>query len=573
MHKNEKNLKSLSFYLSSENKENELQAALNKTEIELSKINKYLCNDHQILTNISLTQKPNNSSKYFREISPNNSVKARKKLLKNEKNEHRLSFYSSPRFNLSPDKIRNSYFKIIKPENKDEFKKQNLIGLPKQSSSLKTFTLNDNSKTQSSERNSKNTSKNEIAKDETPIHTFQMRGTPENSYKSQGSSNRKYEFIEVSNNNFGEISEIQMIENMELDSFKLNEKSTLKSNNLQDFNSNNINYDANEINATSNLIFLMDIEKERNLKLEEKLKRKDHLLNQMKHFHNELQATLKETQEELYRQNNLRSMSFNSLTINQQDKAFEKLTNENQRLKKQIIEKDLKMEAFLKEEKQKMKENSNDKNLVKKLNFQIRNLIQSKTELMGELEIFKQHQSLFQKQKKYFNSTLQENQLKIEDLNKEKEILLRKIENLVEMNKEKSILSKMDRISDEIFLEKNDNKLTQQFVNSLTNMMISISPDGYFNEKLNLKQIWKVLKKILEDYMHIKLELCEKNEIVQQIMKKFSTNNFNEILPIIDSFINEYDVMGKIINIFKKEAGIDQNNNDLYSLYEFIVKK
>jgi len=137
----------------------------------------------------------------------------------------------------------------------------------------------------------------------------------------------------------------------------------------------------------------------------------------------------------------------------------------------------------------------------------------------------------------------------------------------------------MDQTYDDVSVEKTHKDLTsykkstQQFIESLTNMMISIAPEGYFDEKPNLKQIWKLLKKILEDYMNIKMDLKEKNETIQKLMETFSTENSKDILSYLSSLINEYDLMGKIINILKKVVGIEENIDDLESFYEIIKEK
>ena len=595
MHKNERNSKSQSFDLSNENKENEVLAALNKTEIELNKINKYLYDDYQALTNIS-TRNQKNSSKCFEKIlmeqHQNVNIK-NKQTIKNDQNEHTSNppLFCSPRFNSNHEIFNNfqkgNYFKVIKPENKEETKEMkndhNNNNTKNKKAIPQTFTLNDCSKTQSSEA-SKDISQN--TNNEAPIHTFQMRGTPEKSNISQRSSgklalsNKKNGFAEVSNNNFEEISEIQMIDNMEPDSFKLNEKSTLKGK-FEDLNNMNYENGENFPSNLNNLVYLLDVEKEKNTKLEEKLENKDRLLNQMKVFHNELQSTLQETQKELDKQNSLRSMSLNNFSSDNQNKTIKRLNKENQDLKKKIMEKDLKIEAYMKEERQKSEDISNDKSTYKKLNTQMNSLVQINKKLTSEIEVFRQHKNIYEKEKNYLKATLQENQLIINDLNKEKEMLVKRIENFSQLNKEKEkcLQTKIDQTYDELSYEKtykdlnSYKKMTQQFIKSLTQMMILISPEGYFDEKPSLKKIWKLLKKILEDYMNIKMELNGKNEIIQKLMEIFSTNKVDEILPIMHSFIGEYDLMGKIINIFKKEAGIEENLDDLETLYDIIKKK
>ena len=148
------------------------------------------------------------------------------------------------------------YFKLIK---KEEGKLPSNIEI-----SNKIFTLNDCNKISSDSSKKGN--------NESPMHTFQVRGSPINTKNSKEASsisqivfsNKKNEFIEVSNNNFEEISEIQMIDNMEPDSFKLNEKSTLKGTNYQDFNY--INYESNEnlVKNINEITFLLEIEREKN---------------------------------------------------------------------------------------------------------------------------------------------------------------------------------------------------------------------------------------------------------------------------------------------------------------------
>ncbi len=575
MHKSEKKLKSHSFDLTSENKENEVLAALNKTEIELSKINKYLYEDYQTLTNIS-TQQPKNS-KVLTEKNLENSNQASK----NEPNEHSSTLFCSPRFNPTHELLPNmqkTYFKIIKPETKEQDNQKVNKEEKKKKPIATTFTLNDCSKTQSSET-SKDISINHAH--EAPIQTFQMRGTPEKSNTSLRSSSPLDLSIKNSHHNFEEISEIQMIDNLEPDSFKLNEKSTLKGNKFDDLNHYNYENMENFPNNLNNLTLLLEIEREKNMKLEEKLKNKDCILSQMKIFHNELQMTLKETQKELDKQNSLRSLSSINCSSENQIKTIKRLTKENQELKKRIMEKDLKLEAFMKEERQKMEDVSNDKNMMKKMNNNLSNLSQMNKNLTGEIEVLRQHKNVVEKEKKFLKASLQENQMIIKELNNEKDILIKRVENMIEFNKEKGkcFQAKMNQTYDEIANEKTYKdliyykKMTQQFIESLSHMMVSISPEGYFDEKPTLKKIWKLLKKILEEYMNIKIELNEKNETIHKLLEIFSTNNEKEILPIMNSFINEYDFMGKIINVFKKGEGLEENDDDLQSLYEVMKKK
>ena len=425
MFKTEKNSRSLSFdQPSADNKENEVLAALNKTELELTKINKYLYEDFKPSSSQPLPLFPDNKLK---ELHPN----SQSKLPQNEKKDHA---FCSPRFNPTHEINSKNLFKIIKPENNE--KSQNC----KNSAHSNTFTLNDCQKSQSSE-NSKEHCSGMV--NETPIQTFQMRGTPEKNNVSQRSSSqlgmsvKKNGFGEVSNNNFEDISEIQMIDNMEPDSFKLNDKSTLKSNNLNDFNAMNTEQNENDINNINNLTFLLEVEREKNSKLAEKLDNKNRLLSQMKIFHNELQATLRETQKELEKQTSIRSMSLKNCNSNENHGAIKKLTKENQELKKKLMESELKIEAYMKEEKQKTNDLSYDKNMLKKLNEQMKNLAQMNKKLTEEVEIFRQHKNFFEKEKNFLKATLQENKMIIDDLNKEKDILLKRIENLVELNKEK----------------------------------------------------------------------------------------------------------------------------------------
>lgn len=572
MFKTEKNSRSLSFdQPSADNKENEVLAALNKTEMELSKINKYLYDDFKPSSSQKLPLFPENGLKELHSNSHSNMVH-------NEKKDHA---FCSPRFNPSQEINSKNLFKIIKSENNNN--KEEKSQIYKNSTNSNTFTLNDCAKSQSSE-NSKEHSGGVVQ--EPPIQTFQMRGTPEKNNVSQRSSSqlglsvKKNGFGEVSNNNFEDISEIQMIDNMEADSFKLNDKSTLKSNNLNDFNAMNTEANENEMNNLNNLTFLLEVEREKNAKLNEKLENKNRLLSQMKIFHNELQTTLKETQKELEKQTSIRSMSLKN-TNNSHDNqgTIKRLTKENQELKKKLMESELKIETFIREEKQKTNDISYDKNMLKKLNDQMKNLAQMNKKLTEEVEIFRQHKNFFEKEKNFLKATLQENKMIIDDLNKEKDILLKRIENLVDLNKEKEKCFKIDQTYDDVKVDKTqkdflgNRKNAQQFIESVTHMMISIAPEGYFDEKPNLKQIWKLLKKIMEDYMNIKMELKEKNETIQKLMETFSAEHPKDILSYMSSFINEYDFMGKIINLLKKQVGIQEDIEDLESFYELLKEK
>lgn len=557
MQKIERNSRSLSFDLACENKENEVLAALNKTEIELHKINKYLYEDYKTLSNITQQNKPNFSNFH----SPELNVIAKND--KNEKINQESRFFCSPRFiaNNSQEnqQQKNACFRIIK---KEDNKAQNPI------ESTNTFTLNDCPQTQSSDSSKK------ILSNESPIQTFQMRGTPEEkqdmsqiSTNPTAISNKKNEFMEVSNNNFEEISEIQMIENMELDSFKLNEKSTLKGTPpFAEFNCvSNENNEFLSKNITE-LTILLGMEKEKSAKLQEKLENKDRLLNQMKIFHNELQTTLKETQKELDKQTSLNNLS------DEHGKLIKRLSKENQDLKKKLIEKDLKIEAFLKEKNQNY-DNLNDEN------FNL--IVKQNKKLNSEIEILKSSNNILEKEKKFLKSTLEENQDIINDFNKEKEILIKRIENLTKLidEKEKAFQNKNKSIhfSDYSKFIENPQELsskkTKQFINSLTQMVISISPKGYFEEKPCLKQIWKFIKKVLEDYMIIKNELSEKNDIIGEFQGIFATDNHINIVPILKTFIGEYDAMGKIINLIKKILGIENQGDNLENIYEILMQK
>ena len=108
MFKTQKNSRSLSFDQPSlDNKENEVLAALNKTEMELSKINKYLYEDFKPSSSQTLPLFPENGLKELHSNSHSH-------LVHNEKKDHA---FCSPRFNPSQEINSKNLFKIIKPDN------------------------------------------------------------------------------------------------------------------------------------------------------------------------------------------------------------------------------------------------------------------------------------------------------------------------------------------------------------------------------------------------------------------------------------------------------------------------
>ena len=72
-------------------------------------------------------------------------------------------------------------------------------------------------------------------------------------------------------------------------------------------------------------------------------------------------------------------------------------------------------------------------------------------------------------------------------------------------------------------------KQQSKFSECIIEMVVSCHPEGYFKEKPNLKQCWKWLKKIMEEYMALK-----KTDRPQAELKEVETGSREWVKHICD---------------------------------------
>lgn len=97
-------------------------------------------------------------------------------------------------------------------------------------------------------------------------------------------------------------------------------------------------------------------------------------------------------------------------------------------------------------------------------------------------------------------------------------------------------------------------KSMQKFVDSITDMVVECSPQGFWKEKPSLKQVWKWIKNIMVDYIELKrrgLDTSEDSEIVQTCLEFLMLRTKADVIPSLHSLLVESNKMSQVISKFK----------------------
>lgn len=355
--------------------------------------------------------------------------------------------------------------------------------------------------------------------------------------------NRGLEYEEC--NSFNEKSD-------SMETFQKNEQNNNETmNNQENINEEKNNPDENGNDSYSFLLLELKKEQEKNRFLEEKLHKKEALIEEMKDFHKELCSALKETQKELEKHKGSYDRSL------QEKESIKLLMKENMEVKHELKEL-----------------NENYDKMHSELEF-LQTELDKKDQLIehneSEIEALKNEMEEFLK-------VLKQNELQMEEQSQEKEDLLAQITILQNNDKSKYFSRKIDTTTlentkmdfndstlnhqendkfkktgfiktlkenmtqenvNELFLYK---KKTKNFIKNLTEMIMSLTPEGYFSEPPNLRTIWRFLKKIMEEYMKLRNDTnkfnTEREKVLAKVMRMVNVREIEEIVPTLAFVIN-----------------------------------
>jgi hypothetical protein len=594
------------FSASSQNKENDnsalIKSMLSKNEEEIAKIDR-------IIKNRPFSAKDKNNSEIFQ--SKSNS----KKKNENSLNEEIHNFLEENNINSSfPDDYLNNLMSIKdsqKSHNKtksfqftDEIKVQQTLNEKYDSNSLKnpnnffcsprfnlenckvkskddkleqnTFTLND--KPMSSEKEKfdfcfiENENEKSLNPDvphnlETSQKLNEERINLEKNVRLITNSSSKC--LKNNSNRFADISEIYAfdknkgIEYEECNSF--NEKSESleafqknETDNKVNYNDENRTNEENENESYSFLLFELKKEQEKNSFLEEKLHKKEVLIEEMKDFHKELCTALRETQKELEKQKgsyeismqekeNIKLLMKENIDMKNEFKIFsdnyEKMQSEIDYLQGELEKKDQDIERDNSEIEALKNEMEELIKILKQKEDQIEEQTLENKNLLSQINNWQN-----QDKSKYFSrkmdTTLENTKMDFNESafnHQDQQDKLKKT-GFIKTLKENI---NQDNINELILFQKK----TKNFVKNLTEMVVRLSPEGYFNETPDLRTIWRFLKKIMEDYMKLRNDTnkfnTEREKILAKVMRMINVREIEEILPTLEKVIQAFVINNK----------------------------
>jgi len=421
---------------------------------------------------------------------------------------------------------------------------------------------------------------------------------------------------------------------------------------------------------STELLEMLNFERSKNEKLEERLLYREQLLKQMKEFHDELYQNYIELKNELdktkiekeniynentlnHNQNELLRSKINQLedqvyelrqNENKKRAIIETLENENESLKSELSVLSKKYEARidalnsrvekLKREKEELNadlrsmeqrleavsrkrdvEDDQEKMLLKasleESNIQIRTLTHQNEELLHRLETLKRlHEEKDRNYLMKLDSSYQENTRLIEEKvnqiraelhekNKDKIALYKqkiakleaenddlrmqlgsKVEELKsqtrEMRKNSSdgfggVTKRLLRdLADELEVQNmneilprlkeilHESKSNTKFVDKVTELVASCSPPGHFKSRPTVKQAWKWIRRLMEEYMSMKKGTTDSSrEILRTIMDYLNVEEKGEAISKVKQLLSENSLMNKIIKKIKVIHNLD----------------
>ncbi|EAS03386.2 hypothetical protein TTHERM_00730350 (macronuclear) [Tetrahymena thermophila SB210] len=138
---------------------------------------------------------------------------------------------------------------------------------------------------------------------------------------------------------------------------------------------------------------------------------------------------------------------------------------------------------------------------------------------------------------------------------------IQELMSLLQLSQEQEILQKVKEIQ-----EYNIN--TKKFINCIIDMIQKCAPQGYFtNKKPDLKQCWNILKKIMDKYLVLKVNMIKDQvdqELVIKIQSYLQINDKEQIVDKIANLQSENQKLTRIMILVKKTFNLEWAK----SLYE-----
>jgi len=342
---------------------------------------------------------------------------------------------------------------------------------------------------------------------------------------------------------------------------------------------------------------LIEYEKEKNLKLEEKLASKEKLIDEMRKFHEEVTSCYQEAEKNF---NNIimeKDKTINefieekiklSERINELEKVNLGLNKDVQNLQNTLKQK-VSMIAELRQENTKLKfeaENSAGANQsLQKLTMRVKSLEDENMQLKIKLE--NQQDAIAYN----YEDKIRRLQREVDRLRKENEGLraaqnetsrdsgsersensdilvsksfsttfLQKKYGTLNPNELRSLDFKRDILSPEVRSRKefDEDKMielleykknTQKFLDKLTNLILELSPPKHFSHAPSLKDIWKWLQNLLKEYMNLKKKSAsyeETEDILRDAMEMVNADRKSDFLGSLSNILNQLEKLKQI---------------------------
>ena len=120
---------------------------------------------------------------------------------------------------------------------------------------------------------------------------------------------------------------------------------------------------------------------------------------------------------------------------------------------------------------------------------------------------------------------------------------------------------------------------TQKFIGSITKMVMECSPSAD-SKPPNLKEIWKWLKHIFQDYMGLKKQIksaksLKEKDVLEQIQEFLLVTKKDDIIPAINDILVQNTKFSQLISMFKILLDLThaQNTEDLEEILEHSIKE
>lgn len=355
---------------------------------------------------------------------------------------------------------------------------------------------------------------------------------------------------------------------------------------------------------------LINYERERIKKLEAKLENKDNQLSHLKHLHDEALRALEETRgkiDHLRKDSDFKLADLRASIICFEEKN-KKLEKENNTLKGELnlAKKELKERDALLAQRQQY--GSDSSTFINDLENEVSELRKANAELQREVEQLKHEKE--ELGLKYLNKIEQFHYIS-QKTDQEMKLLMEKFNNQDQLSQSEHKTTRRSRsrkrvpsyakemtkqfsqselvasgtsnhdtkaeVDDIEFRNTvHNNKTTQKFIESVTDLVVECSPRDHWKERPSLKQVWKWLKNLMLEYAKMKRQIDngEDSEILQTCMEFLMARNKTDVVPLLHETLVGNTRMAQIISKFKiwssltsletlddLEAFLDKNNN------------